>query len=68
MLTKKSLDFLKDLSKNNNREWFHANKKRYETDLKEPFQLFITDLLEAYKSLDPEMLMLRKQNVKFLAK
>lgn len=54
MLTKKSLDFLKDLAKNNNREWFHANKKRYEADLKKPYEHFISDLLEAYKSLDPE--------------
>jgi uncharacterized protein (TIGR02453 family) len=54
MLTKKSLDFLKDLSKNNNREWYHANKKRYETDLKVPYEHFISDLLEAYKSMDPE--------------
>lgn len=54
MLTKDSLDFLKDLTKNNNREWFHANKKRYESELKKPFEEFITELLEAYKTIDPE--------------
>ncbi len=30
MLTKETLDFLKKLSKNNNREWFQANKKAFD--------------------------------------
>jgi uncharacterized protein (TIGR02453 family) len=36
-------DFLKELSANNNREWFNANKARYERDVKEPFLDFISD-------------------------
>jgi uncharacterized protein (TIGR02453 family) len=63
MLTKKSLDFLKELSKNNNREWFHANKKRYEADLKLPFEEFISDLIEAYKTIDPEIKIAPKEAV-----
>ena len=31
-----ALDFLQDLSENNNREWFQANKKRYENELRDP--------------------------------
>ena len=31
MLEKETLDFLKKLSKNNNREWFQANKKAFDT-------------------------------------
>ncbi|MDR2083671.1 MAG: DUF2461 domain-containing protein [Bacteroidales bacterium] len=31
MVTQDTLSFLNDLKHNNNREWFHANKKRYET-------------------------------------
>jgi uncharacterized protein (TIGR02453 family) len=31
MLQNTTLKFLKDLSKNNNKEWFDANRKRYET-------------------------------------
>lgn len=30
------LTFLQELSENNNREWFNANKKRYENDLRAP--------------------------------
>lgn len=31
-----ALDFLQDLTENNNREWFQANKKRYENELRDP--------------------------------
>jgi uncharacterized protein (DUF2461 family) len=40
------IDFLKDLEKNNNREWFQANKPRYEEGKKE-FEEFINSLLPA---------------------
>jgi uncharacterized protein (TIGR02453 family) len=35
--------FLKDLAKNNDRDWFQENKRRYETVLKEPALAFISD-------------------------
>ena len=35
--------FLKDLAKNNSKEWFTDNKKRYET-AKEDFEVFVTAL------------------------
>ena len=44
---KDSLKFLKQLEKNNNREWFNENKQRYINNLKEPFELFIGDLIDA---------------------
>ena len=53
MIDQKALDFLKDLRKNNNRDWFHSNKKRYETDLKKPFAALITSLIEVAKEIDP---------------
>ena len=31
MIQKNTLDFLKELQKNNNKVWFDANKKKYET-------------------------------------
>lgn len=45
--TKDLIKFLKELKKNNERDWFNANKKRYLTSVKEPFELFIGDLIEA---------------------
>jgi uncharacterized protein (TIGR02453 family) len=35
--------FFRDLSKNNDREWFLKNKPRYERDVKEPLLQFISD-------------------------
>lgn len=36
-------DFLRELAKNNNREWFTENKERYEAVVKTPFLDFISD-------------------------
>ena len=36
--------FLRDLARNNNREWFAANKPRYEDVLRQPYLRLITDL------------------------
>ena len=36
-------DFLADLRANNDREWFQANKSRYERHVKEPLLRFIED-------------------------
>ena len=35
--------FFRELKENNNREWFQANKQRYETQVREPLLRFITD-------------------------
>ncbi len=36
--------FLRELAKNNSRDWFQANRQRYETALREPCLRFISDL------------------------
>ena len=51
MISKESQLFLKDLKKNNNRDWFLANKKRYETYKKEYFDL-VQKFLDILKSED----------------
>ena len=48
--TKEFNKFFKELTKNNYKEWFHANKKRYEEHVKKPFYAFVADLIEAYKN------------------
>ena len=40
----KALKFLKDLARNNNRDWFEKNKTRY-IESKEEFEVFVSDLL-----------------------
>jgi uncharacterized protein (TIGR02453 family) len=51
--TPKTFAFLRALAKNNNREWFNANKARFEEDLRAPYQRFITDLAEPLKKISP---------------
>jgi len=38
--------FFKDLAKNNNKEWFDANRKRYEQSVKEPFAAFVGEAIK----------------------
>ena len=54
MISNESLQFLEDLSKNNNRDWFLANKKRYDQYKKNYHQL-IADFLEAMVPIDPSL-------------
>lgn len=64
MLTKESLQFLDDLKKNNNRDWFQDNKKRYEVFKKDYHQL-VSDFLDAIKPLDPSLELLEVKNCTF---
>ncbi|NMH87743.1 DUF2461 domain-containing protein [Flavivirga algicola] len=45
MITQAYTEFFKELNENNNKEWFHANKKRYENDVKQPFLELLSELL-----------------------
>ncbi|MDR6762628.1 uncharacterized protein (TIGR02453 family) [Flavobacterium sp. 2755] len=64
MLTKESLQFLDDLKKNNNRDWFQDNKKRYEIFKKDYHQL-VSDFLDVMKPLDPSLELLEVKNCTF---
>lgn len=44
--------FLKDLAKNNNKEWFTTNKKRYEI-AKADFEAFVADMIKNMAKFDP---------------
>jgi uncharacterized protein (TIGR02453 family) len=45
-------EFLNDLKANNNREWFQANKDRY-NQARQEFESFIDDLIPRLRALDP---------------
>jgi uncharacterized protein (TIGR02453 family) len=45
--------FLKDLEANNDRDWFKANKQRYERDAKEPALRFIVDFGGPLQKISP---------------
>ncbi|MEX0314119.1 MAG: DUF2461 domain-containing protein [Allomuricauda sp.] len=56
MITKAYTSFFKELARSNNKEWFHANKKRYENDVKEPFLNLIEGLLTTLIDWDSRIL------------
>jgi uncharacterized protein (TIGR02453 family) len=47
--------FLRELKRHNDREWFTANKDRYEESVKEPFLRFIEDVGPALRKLSPNL-------------
>jgi len=57
--------FFKDLAANNNRDWYHANKSRFENDVKKPFEAFITDLIAAIAKHEPQMKHLQAKDTIF---
>ncbi|SCY43046.1 DUF2461 domain-containing protein [Flavobacterium caeni] len=64
MIPKENLEFLKDVKKNNNREWFLANKKRYEAYKKNYHQL-AQQLLDAMVEKDPSLASMQVKDVVF---
>ena len=49
---KKSLSFISDLKKNNHKEWFHANRVRYD-EARGEFLAFIETLIGKIQAFDP---------------
>ena len=49
------IKFFKELSKNNHKEWFHSQKKRYQSSVKEPFETFVSDLILAIQKKDKNL-------------
>ena len=46
-------DFLRDLRRNNNRDWFQANKERYEDQVRHPALQFISDFGPNLRKISP---------------
>lgn len=57
------LAFFRDLDANNSSEWFQANKKRYEKDVKAPFNSFVQDLILRVRELEPDVLIEPKDSI-----
>ncbi|MDH3207033.1 MAG: DUF2461 domain-containing protein [Gemmatimonadota bacterium] len=54
--TEDTYRFLKDLKKNNDRDWFDANKKRYEEHLKDPALRIIAAFAPELKKISPHFM------------
>ena len=64
MITKEAVQFLEDLVANNNTEWMHANKKRYE-NFKKDYHNYIESILAVMKCLDKSLEPLEVKNCTF---
>jgi uncharacterized protein (TIGR02453 family) len=53
MLLPDFLQYLYDLSQNNNKDWFEKNKKRYEASVKKPFESIVGEIIVHLKVLEP---------------
>jgi len=49
-----TIKFLRELSENNNREWFEANKHRYESDVREPALAYIEAMAPRLAKVSPQ--------------
>ena len=63
--TKQYLNFFKTLAANNHKQWFDENRKTYETVVREPFKVFIGDLIQAIGEIEPEISTLEPKNAIF---
>src|SRR6195952_217241 len=54
MIERHTFDFLKELAKNNNRDWFQANKERYESARANVIE-FAGELLKQMHIIDPSI-------------
>ncbi len=59
------LDFFEGLSNNNNKDWFHNNKKIYEQKIKKPFYQLINDVIETIQTNYDKDLDLEVKNAVF---
>ena len=64
MMDKQTLDFLKDIKENNNRDWFLANKKRYE-GYKQSYLATVEAFLAEMQRHDPSLRHLEPKDCMF---
>ncbi|MCA0933708.1 DUF2461 domain-containing protein [Lutimonas saemankumensis] len=57
------LEFFKELAANNHKDWFDANRKRYETVVRDPFKEFITLLIDELAKRDSSIDILAKDAI-----
>ena len=58
------LNFFYLLSQNNTRDWFDQNRKMYEQEVREPFKVFVGDLVKAIREeMDPGFELLPKDAI-----
>jgi uncharacterized protein (TIGR02453 family) len=65
MLKQSYFDFFEELAKNNNRDWFTAEKKRYEKEVKEPFIQLVEAIVESLHDTEPDLSLIPAKQMLF---
>jgi len=53
--TETYLNFFRNLAANNHKQWFDENRKEYEREVREPFKIFVKDVINAVQKINPEI-------------
>ncbi len=61
MFSRKTVKFLKELEKNNNREWFTENKQRYEDEVRTPALDYIESMSQPMAKISPHFIVSAKK-------
>jgi len=61
--TKDFIAFFKELEKNNSKEWFDENRKRYEKSVKKPFYSFVDEMIGKINAVEPSITLQAKDAV-----
>lgn len=57
------LTFFKELAANNSKNWFDANRKRYERSVKNPFEMFISEMIARISADDSSVAITSKDAI-----
>ncbi len=57
------LEFFKELSQNNHKDWFDINRKRYASSVKEPFKSFVALMIDRIAAADPTIATTAKDSI-----
>lgn len=63
MLHPDVLQFLYELSQNNNKDWFNKNKARYESTVKKPFEVLVENLIGQIGKFEPAFRTTAKESI-----
>jgi len=61
--TQDYIDFFKELSENNHKDWFDLNRKRYKTTVKDAFQNFVALMIDRVAAIDPTIALTPKDSI-----
>ena len=57
------IDFFSELTKNNTRDWFNANKPRYELSVKKPFEVFVEEMIHRINEEEDDLRITPKEAI-----